>query len=212
MTRLHATIGLLICLLFPADVAAFWLADGQCGAIETPHPEAVSLSEVTEADCEGVLDPTDSSFNACFELAENPISTLPELIAQEQAERVVAALLETTDDVVVPADAITPLIPSPNEASVEDPELPGRPLVATPPLKRPRPTPNSCSAFPDDCENQPHVPTLNLEASSSPANAPCDQLEVPPAILPENRRGPPAPGVGPALGVSSRLDRPPQAG
>ena len=217
MTRISTLIGLIACLLLPLDAAAFWLAnDGQCFE-DSPATtlwnfadadQTSSDAEPTEPDCSSVLDPSDSSFNACFELAEHPISTLPELIAQTQAERVVAALLARTEEVI----DVAPLLPSPDEASVEDPKAPGRQLVAEVATPLPRPAKNACSVYPDDCERAPIIPILNLDGSVPQADRPSMHLDIPPALTAETRRGPPAEGVGPAIGVVTRLDRPPQAG
>lgn len=207
--RLATILGLfLIGILLPNGAAAFWLPDGQCADMEafalSSDDEAVSASE---GNCTTGLDPTDPSYNACFELAEHPISTLPELIAQTQAERVVAALLDKSRSVTV----VNVIVPSPNEASVEDPAIPGRQLVEMS-IPRPRPRPNSCAVYPDDCETAPTIPTLNLEVSVPHADMTSIPFDVPPAVLPETRRGPPSPGVGPSTGILVRLDRPPQVG
>lgn len=211
MIRSLALIGFVVCLLAPLQAVGLWLPnDGQCFDLGEPVMswEVDDFSAVQfEADpgCSGTLDPTDPSFNACFELAEHPISTLPELIAQNQAEQLVMAMLATSESIVV----VTPLLPSPSEASIEDPDAPGRQLVQIAPPRAPR---NACSVFADDCERAPVIPTLSLDGSSPQANPGSSELDVPPPIMPEMRRGPPALGVARARGVVKRLDRPPQAG
>ena len=214
MTRLFTILMTLWGILaMPAsDAWAFWLSnDGQC-VTDTAAPDAmesvdVELSgEPTTENCASVTDPSDSSYNACFELAEHPISTLPELIAQGQAERLAAMLVETTDSVATPQ--AQPLLPSPNEASVEDPAAPGQPLVAARAIPRPRP--NACAVYPDDCESAPVTPILNLEAAGPQAASSTGEFELPPPIDIPELLGPPSPGLGPAAGVVTRLDRPPQ--
>lgn len=209
--RFSTLIGLLLLALLPGNAYAFWIGgDGQCvdggtAAWAADH----SPVEVEVSDCEGAFDPTDPSYNACFELAEHPISTLPHVVAENQALQLAAALVGTSTSVANPGRGIAPW-PSPSEASVEDPVLPGQPLVERPAL--PRAPANACAVYPDDCERAPTTPTLNLEASSPAASSSFHDFTYPPTLEQPTHRGPPAEGVGPAAGVRARLDRPPQVG
>ncbi len=209
MTRLATIVGLLIVgFLSPLSAFAFWLPnDGQCLEF-SPAAETVAsvIDEVVAASgCGSVLDPTDPSYNACFELAEHPISTLPELIAQTQAERLVAAIRANGVAVTVAHQRVPVVI----DTSIDDPAPPEPQIVHVP--SRPRRA-NSCSVYPDDCERAPAIPNLNLDGSVPQADASSVRFEVPPPITPQQRRGPPSPGVGPSTGIVARLDRPPQVG
>ena len=212
MTRLTTIVGLLLMgLLSPLSATAFWFPnDGQCEDLSSVSTDAVGFSDhESSPGCTTVLDPTDPSYNACFAFADAPISTLPELIAQAQAERVVAGLLAGTKEVL--RDSTPMADPEPLAASLEDPAAPGQQLMERP-MPRPRPRPNSCAVFPDDCEAAPTIPILNLEASTPQADWPASAFEVPPPVEPPARRGPPAEGIAPSNGVMTRLDRPPQVG
>ena len=220
MRRLTTILGLLALLLAPLEAFGFWWdQSGQCAADDAMAEASVSESSLDEAvqsawlaleseeDC-STVDPADPSSNACFEGAEHPVSTLPDLIAQTQAERVVAQMVEQAVDQVALLD--TPNLPSPNEASVEDPEMPGVPLIARPELPAPKRAPNSCSVYPDECESAPWVPILNFEASVSPTHHVSALVEIDSIPDPESRRGPPALGVGPSNGFERVLERPPE--
>ena len=207
MNRLLTALTLLIIGALPLEAAALWFnATGQCFESASMELEPVVSEEDPRAEgCEqDELD--DPSANACFEGAEYPISILPQVIAQTQAERLTAHLVRQAADLAQPG----PPEPSPDEASVEDPDLPGVPLVKHAPPK-PRPTPNACSVYPEECETAPWVPTLNLEASR-PAGADSHTdfvFPAPPEDL-DGRRGPPNPGLAHHEGVRSRVERPPE--
>lgn len=219
MMRQATIIGFLFLLMTPLDVAAFWLGgEGQCFVDTAIGPKATdydveldvrSVSLVDEEDCHQANDATDPSSNICFEGAEHPISTLPSLITQTQAERLVVDLIGTAARVA--ARANSPQFPPPRDASVEDPVMPGQPLVEALQIPRPRPSPNSCSVYPESCEQAPWIPILNLEASGSSAHSAAQEMEVSQRPeIDESRRGPPNPGVGPAAGIQWRVERPPQ--
>lgn len=211
MGRLATIFGALMVLLLPLDATALWL-DGQCSTgvdqeMWEDIADAVQQAEGAQ-DCDD--DSTDPSSNACFEAAEHPISTLPGLIAQTQAEAMGADVVEDMLEAVV-ARAVA-AEPSPDEASLEDPALPGAPLAERPPMPAPPSTPNSCTAAhaPDQCHSAPTIPNLNLEASVAQGAHSRFDAEIPPAPDHGARSGPSNPGLGPASGVSARVERPPQ--
>jgi hypothetical protein len=219
MVRLSTIVGLVLLLLVPTDAAALWL-DGQCATAMDPMwsefspPSAADdtdTTDVVEEESGGCDDNADDpSSNVCFEAAEHPISTLPELLAQTQAERVTAALVEQAVDAV--AARIDAVEPSPSDTSLEDPNSPGRALAERPSMPRPPSMPSSCSAAqaPDNCHNAPPIPTLNLEVSVAQAHSSTFDLSINPAPRAQGRRGPPNTGLAPATGVRSRVERPPQ--
>lgn len=219
MQRILTILGFLALFIAPLNASALWFSEpGQCAAdiaVEEPTAAEMSLQDAVESswfaqaeeDCT-TGDPSDASGNACFEGAEHPISTLPALIAQTQAERLVADIVGEAVGHVARLDL--PLLPSPTEASVEDPSLPGVPLLARPTGPQLPKTPNSCAVYPDECESAPWIPTLNFEVSVPSALDASDILDV--ASLPDvdDRRGPPATGLGPSTGHERALERPPR--
>lgn len=206
-------------LLFPATAFALWLQnDGACvaqpyagqSAAQSVAQLASEVAEIdasiviTSDDCDEVNDPTDISNNVCFELAEHPISTLPDLIAQTQAERAALQLLNQVFDQLPPA------LSSPDlGAGSEDVSTPDDVRFAKP-RAFPRHTPNACAVYPDSCETAPTLPTLNLDGTPN-ATTPCGELNLPPPPLAVTTRDClSSTGPGPATGIVTRLDRPPQ--
>lgn len=212
---MHPRIRFLFLLLFaawvfPATAAAQWFGstDGLCSDASETDDLWASLSVVEDVDASGGCTDdslADPSSNACFEGAEYPISVLPHVIAETAAERVTAGLVLTASELVRPV----PPLPSPDEASVEDPHIPGVPLVKAH-VPRPRPIPNACSVDPAECEATPWVPTVELEVSQSFGERIEATMEIERRLDVESRRGPPNLGVGDAAGVTSRVERPPE--
>ena len=175
----------------------------------SPTPELGDEGFASEQSIDEGCEPDstdDASSNACFEGAEYPISTLPAVIAQTYAERLTAhVVFEAAKLAVAP-----PLLPSPDEASVEDPVVPGVPLVHID-VPRPRTAPNACMANPEECETAPRFPNVSFEASVTPAlHASTDFTRPPIARDVHQRRGPPNPGTAEADGVHQRVERPPE--
>jgi hypothetical protein len=202
---------LLVGLLAPTHAFALWLGDTQCGDPYESMPTWPADVSVDSTDCSDVdlsgIDPSDPSFNACFELAGEPISAEPSVLAEEQARQLVAGIVEAGRDVA--DDDTDLLIPSPEEASVEDPARPGQELVPAPTI--PKRDSNSCSTTPDSCETSPVLPMLNLEVSVQKIDSPRFEPEIPEFVVPAEPRGDPrGEGAGPAAGYRDRLDRPPQ--
>lgn len=218
MTRLpsilaSSILGLILVLIVPADAAALWL-DGQCSA-GLERAMWSDLSEADEAETAGDgdegcdVDSTDPSSNACFEAAEHPISTLPELIAQTQGERLGAEMVEGVVEAMVAQ--MDPPTPSPDEVSLEDPVVPGIPLAERPAMPLPT-TPSSCTSAttPDQCHSAPPIPHLNLEASAPAADTYRYHPEIPSLLDDVERPVPFNPGLAPASGVRTRVERPPE--
>ncbi len=224
-TALLTHLLLVVLCVLPASASAYWLGnDGQCYADESEsvaqqdedvfmsddEDSSLAVSAVESDDDEGCSEEAldDPSSNACFEGAEYPISILPHVIAQTQAERATAALVRNALALV----EVAPSLPSPDEASVEDPNIPGVPLVQQNIPPQPRRTPNACSAAdPSQCEAVPWIPTIQFEVSRIVGDDTDPQFSIDPLPDAETRRGPPAPGVAAADGVHPGIDWPPRA-
>lgn len=200
---------MLFVLLLPGTAfALFFPADGQCTVAEFAFESAVGVSVasvVEDVDIADGCEPTDlddPSNNACFEGAEVPISTLPDLIAQNQAERLGESLLARAGALLAEPVRVEHLDASITPESEDEIRL----VVA-----RPRPAPNSCTAAsPDECHSAPAIPGWNLDGSSEPLNSsPLDELELRQAWVVLEHAKNPREGLGPADGHRRALERPP---
>lgn len=146
-------------------------------------------------------DPDDSSFNICFEDAEGPVSTFPQLIAELRAEKIARDL---TDNALALTEVLRP---ADSEATSNVFAEPRKPVIL--PLEEPEP---ECSSYPVQCRSMPPLPALLVvDASSLSVPIPRVEFDYPDVIdLPESQNATPFEGLGPAAGFASPLEEPPQ--
>ena len=204
--RVLVTILTFVFCASPALAAAqYWVeAPAQCGdtgAIEVAWgfaaPASDAAAEAAEPDCSAVSGVDDPSYNFCFEDAENPISTFPELIAEMRAEKLSAMILARVQEQQEAAIAATA---APDIQ--EQPSVVVRPVL---PLNR------ECSSFDVTCEQQPRLPgALSLQSMMAPPVLP-EAVDQFPAAIAAQTRGLDSsnPGLAPADGVQNVLVPPP---
>ncbi len=130
--------------------------------------------ESTEPDCSTLDDDseTDPKFAACYDSVDLPISTIPSLFAEHQADRASAGVLGKVGVILGKAVERQAVQPDPSEASVElSPEQ--RVRAAWKHFAQSMPKQEAaCTAYtPDNCRTAPALPSLWIPEVSSPAAA-----------------------------------------
>ncbi len=201
-TRMRLIVSIFAAFLvaIPSIASAQLWADGgtaQCGdlnesALGISQPDA----QPQQPDCSSVSDDDvdDPSYNFCFADAGDPVSALPELIAQKQAEAISAKILEVAQErheVIV--------LSQPETKQTEKAVI----------VKRVRTA--ECSSIDITCERQPYSPSaLTLQSLAAPPILPMLQLDVDANPLADvAQRHTPNPGLAPADGIKNVLVPPP---
>ena len=157
--------------------------------------------ESPSTDCSTVSNVDDPSFNVCFADADNPISTVPEFLAQMQAERIAHRLLVGIEVAV--------LAPLEKDGAISlNPED-----QATPQLVLKQPSRDSeCSVFDQECKQAPSGPNaLQVQASTVPPVTEDFIPDMPIWHAAEVQNpGTPNLGLAPSEGHQFPLDEPPE--
>lgn len=205
------TVGILLALLFgilaPNSAAAF----GACtdseraaddpfasiGFFETDEPTMMSLKvESRQPDCSTVDEDSeaDPAFAACYDSVDLPISTLPSLFAQHQADAASNGILGKVGELLGHVVESPSVEPNPAQASVElSPADRVRQAWRSSAQSVPRHEASCTMSTPDSCRSAPAVPSFWIpEVTASSASQTLWELEIEPLAQLDRDSGAPA--------------------
>jgi hypothetical protein len=133
-----------------------------------------SAQDPAEPDCSTLDDDSESDpkFAACYDSVDLPVSTIPSLFAQHQADTASAGILGRVGDLLGKAMESAAIEPNPNEASVElTPAQRMRQAWKDAAQSVPRHEAMCTTQSPDNCRAAPALPSLWIPEVSSPSAA-----------------------------------------